>query len=132
MRLKESIDEILAQNDSQLADSFYQRLFKAHPELSEFFVDTSMPRQKLMLTLALQTIAYNYRRPNVAMSAFLKQLGVSHRKRRIARQDLSKFRDVLLVAIEEFHGSDWSEALAAEWTAALDGAIELMNAGADA
>ena len=56
MRLSESIDEILAQTDSQFANSFYQLLFKEHPELNEYFADTNMQRQKLMLTMALQTI----------------------------------------------------------------------------
>lgn len=33
MRLKESIDHILAVTDSRLASEFYSRLFARHPEL---------------------------------------------------------------------------------------------------
>lgn len=131
MRLKESIDEILAETDVRLANGFYELLFTEHPEVREFFGDTDMASQRLKLTMALQTIAYYYRRPNAAMADFIKQLGAEHRARGIPPQANSKFRDVLLVAIERFHGSDWSDQLADEWTQALDGALELMNAGAD-
>lgn len=128
MRLKESIDEILAQTDSQFADSFYQLLFNRHPELRPFFADTDMPVQKTKLRMALQVVAYLYRYPNAAMSNYIDQLGEMHRQLKIASQDLIKFRDVLLVAIETFHGENWSKALGHEWQEALDQAIVRMNA----
>ena len=132
MRLKTSIDEILAYNDAPLASSFYGLLFDQHPDLKEFFAETNMQRQQLMLTMTLQIVAYHHRTPNPAMRNFIKELGKSHQERGIAREDLSKFRDVLLMAIGRFHGNDWSDELADEWSNALDGAIELMSASTDA
>ena len=131
MRLKESIDEILARTDSQFAESFYGLLFHQHPELRKFFSETDMRVQKSKLTMALQVVAYHHRHPNAAMSDFIEHLGSMHRLLKIAPLDLFKFRDVLLAAIENFHGDNWSEALGHEWSEALDHAIELMNADAD-
>lgn len=127
MRLKESVDEILARTDSQFADIFYKLLFKEHPELSGFFADTDMRRQKSKLTMALQVVTYQHRHPNAAMSDFTEQLGAMHRERGIPAQELFKFRNVLLLALAKFHAGDWSEGLAAEWGEALSRAIELMN-----
>ena len=132
MRLKESIDEILVQTNSQFADSFYELLFEQHPDLKQFFANTDMRMQKSKLTMALQVVAYQHRHPNAAMSDFIERLGKLHRERSITLLDLSKFRDILLVAIEKFHAGDWSEKLGAEWAEALDGSIKLMSAGADA
>ena len=132
MRIKDSIDEILAQTDARLAKDFYNLLFNEHPELSDFFSHTNMRRQQLKLMMALQAVAYCHRRPTAAMADFFKDLGVSHRERGIPLPDFSKFRDVLMVAIQKFHGSEWSEELSIEWAAALDSAIELMKAGAKA
>lgn len=125
MRLIQSIEEILTRAD--IADSFYELLFEEHPEMKPLFRSTNMKRQKVMVTLALQTIGYHYRHPNAAMSAFLQHLGETHRERGIAPQELIKFRDTMLVALANFHADDWSDELCAEWTTALDDAIGLMN-----
>ena len=55
-------------------------LFEKHPELSDFFSDTNMRRQHLKLMVALQTVVYQHRRPNAAMSSFIQELGLSHRE----------------------------------------------------
>ena len=61
MRLKESIDHILALEDSHLASEFYSRLFERHPELQVRFADTDWSRQRMMFMMSLQVTTYHHR-----------------------------------------------------------------------
>ena len=41
------------------------------------------------------------------------------------------FQGVLLVALEEFHGTDWSDDLSRQWREAIESAVRIMFEGYD-
>lgn len=132
MRLKESIDHILALEDSRLAGEFYSRLFAQHPELQDRFADTDWARQRMMFMMALQVMAYHHRVPNATMSIYLEGLGALHREKGVQPEDYAKWQVVLLDVLKSHHGRDWSPELESDWNTAVAGAIELLKAGAEA
>lgn len=129
MRLKESIDNILAITDSRLAGEFYHRLFARYPELQPFFADTDWHRQRMALMMSLQVMAYHHRVPNPTMRVYLTGLGALHQKKGIHTDDYAKWKEVLLSVLKDHHGGDWSPELEADWTVAIDDAIAIMVEG---
>jgi len=132
MRLKESIDHILAIEDSRLASEFYSRFFARHPELQERFAGTDWSRQRMMFMMSLQVTAYHHRAANATMRKYLQGLGAPHREKGVQPEDYSKWQAVLLEVLKDHHGNDWSAELEADWTAAITEAIELLKKGAQA
>ena len=49
------------------------------------------------------------------MAACVKYLGDQHNRRAVPPDQYPKFGDVLLAALEQFHGANWNETLASEW-----------------
>lgn len=129
MELQDSIRLILGQEDHGLARRFYDLLFERHPELRERFTETDMSRQRIMFTVALQTVTQQYLLPNKGLEAYMRYLGSLHRQRGIHAEDFPKFANVLLEALAEFHGDDWPE-LDDDWSAALGESVRLMGLGA--
>jgi hemoglobin-like flavoprotein len=130
MRLKESIDHVLAIEDSRLASDFYSRLFAQHPELQDRFASTDWSRQRMMFMMSLQITAYFHRTPNATMRKYLMGLGALHREKGVEPEDYAKWQAVLLDVLKDHHGKDWSSDLESEWAAALAEAIELLKTGA--
>ena len=52
-------------------------------------------------------------------------------RKHVARELYPAFADIHLEALEEFHGSDWSEALSREWRDTTESAVQLMFEGYD-
>jgi hemoglobin-like flavoprotein len=88
-----------------------------------------MHHQAVVLTMQLSVIDVFYTRGTPASDKYLQVLGTRDKDRGIPREHYVKFRDVLLDALERFHGSDWSESLAGHWKKAIDQAAEKMFEG---
>ena len=127
MKLSESVEEIL-QNDSLALEGFYERLFERYPEFQEHFSKSNVKRQTVMLTMALVGVK-QYPILRGPSRAYLHVLGTKHSGRGIAQELYSKFVEVLVETIAEFHGDDWSESLDKQWTDALNLAVVTMHEG---
>lgn len=129
MNLNESIDCVVAEG-STFAERFYEMLLERLPEARTLFEKTDMKDQAVMLSAALMI---NKQYPNypLATRQYLNLLGAKHARRNVSREMYPVFQEVLLLALEEFHGEDWSETLSRQWRDAHQGTVQLMFEGYD-
>ena len=106
MTLNESVDRILVEGTT-LTDRFYALLFQRHPEAEALFEKTHMSTQAVMLAAAFMVNKFYPDYP-LAARQYLNVLGTRHLRAGVPRELYPAFQDVLLVALEEFHGEDWS------------------------
>ena len=128
MDISQSLDRIL-QSQESFGDAFYDVFLNTHPEVHEFFRGVDMQRQGVLLTMALTVVEHYSRNGYPATKKYLQYLGSKHHERSIPKELYSKWSDALLETLAEFHGSDWSDALAMEWREAVRSATELMFEG---
>ena len=127
MDLRESIDRILAEGTT-LTDRVYAIFFQRHPEAEALFAQTHMSTQSVMLSAALMVNKYYPEYP-LAARQYLNVLGTRHARKGVPRELYPAFREVLLTALEEFRGTDWTEDLSGEWRKAIGSAVQLMLEG---
>lgn len=113
MPLTESVNRILAEG-TMLTDRFYELLFRRHPEAKTLFEQTHMSAQSVMLSAELIVIK-QYPDYPLGTERYLNVLGTRHARKSVPRKLFQAFQDVLLVALEEFHGMDWIDDLAQQW-----------------
>ncbi len=130
MTLTESVSKILSQAGA-LTPRFYERFFDQVPEARPFFEATHMGHQAVVLRMALQMIEQFFTHGYEAIGEYLRLIGVKHRERGIPTELYSDWRETLLDTLEEFHGHEWDESLAEEWTGALNQSIDRMIEGYD-
>lgn len=126
MHIKDSFDEVLSQSDGAFAKGFYERLFASDPNMAKLFEGTDMQRQGVMLLAAIQVLVYHDRKPYHALKEYLWILGYRHYMLGVRYVHYQKFQDALLETLADFHGSGWSDTLAAEWHDAIEKGITLM------
>jgi hemoglobin-like flavoprotein len=129
MNLRESVDRILSER-TRLTDRFYQRFFERCPEAREHFSGIDLQVQSVMLTMALGAIR-EHPEMKGACSSYLRVLGTRHKRVGIPRELYAGFLATLLESLQEFHGADWDEGLAGQWTSAVRDAVQLMFEGYD-
>ena len=129
MDLYESVDCILAEGTA-LTDRFYEILFQRHPEARALFDKTHMSAQSVMLSAALMVSKHSPEYP-LATRQYLNLLGTRHARKGVPRELFPAFQEVLLVALEEFHGPDWNDGLSGQWRDAIESAVQLMFEGYD-
>ena len=127
MTLTESVDRILSEGTT-LTDRFYELFFERHPEARALFDKTHMSAQSVMLSAALM-VTKHYPDYPLATQQYLNVLGTRHARKDVPRELYAAFQEILLVALEEFHGTDWDEPLARQWREALERAVQLMFDG---
>lgn len=125
MNIAESVEKLLSA-EAVIVCSFYHIFFRNHPEVQHHFEGVDIEHQALLLTNALNVVELHHRRQFPALKKYLKKLGHQHQEMSIKPGEYSKFRSSLLEMLGEFHGDDWDDKLAAEWSIAIDEAIELM------
>ena len=67
----------------------------------------------------------------LAARQYLNVLGTRHLRAGVPRELYPAFQEVLLVALEEFHGADWSDDLSGQWREATESAVQLVLDGYD-
>jgi NAD(P)H-flavin reductase/hemoglobin-like flavoprotein len=101
---------------------FYAHLFVQHPEMRTMFPLT-MSEHRERVFAALARLVWSMDAP-AAVSAYLGQLGVEHRKFGVKAKHYTAFFDALLATVQHFSGPAWTErtrqavTMAAEHTAA--------------
>ena len=128
MTLTESVSQILSQTGA-LTPRFYERFFSQVPAAKPFFEATNMGHQAAVLRMSLQMIEQFFTHGYEAIGEYLRVIGVKHRERGIPTELYSEWRDTLLDTLAEFHGHEWDESLAEEWTRALNQSIDRMIEG---
>ena len=129
MTLHESIDRILAEG-TKLTDRFYELLLERHPEARALFDKKHMSTQSVMLSVALMVNKHSPDHPQ-GTRHYLNVLGTRHLRAGVPRALYPAFTEVILVALEEFHGADWSEDLSRQWREATESAVQLVLEGYD-
>lgn len=127
MDVQESLRQILESREG-FCDRFYVAFFHWHPEVWEYFAHVNLQRQAVLLTVALQMVVQYHLHSFPAIEAYFTVLGQEHCRRGIGPELYPKFREVMLRTLSRFHGRDWDEQLAQQWTAALELASEKILA----
>jgi hemoglobin-like flavoprotein len=130
MDLGTSLEKIL-QSDHAFGELFYDVFFERNPDAKQYFQSTDMKVQALMLTVSLKLIGDYRRRGFAAIDQYIRVLGTRHADRTVPREMYPKWRDSLLVALEQFHDGDWNPSLAGEWRDAIDAISTVMFKGYD-
>ncbi len=125
MDLNESVDVILG-SDSLALEGFYERLFQRYPEFESYFAGSDLGRQAGMLTMALVGVK-QYPDLHAPARGYLEVIGARHHAKGIPPNLYGKFVEVLVDQVADFHGDQWSDELASQWTKALHLAAKTMQ-----
>lgn len=128
MDIAESGQAILNGNGT-ISRLFYEKYLDRYPEVGRFFLQTDMSQQAVMLRMALTMVEQYYRSRYKAMEDYLRIVGFRHKRRDIPPGLYADWRDCMLDALEDFHGSDWSDSLEQQWNEAVDLAVDRMLEG---
>jgi hemoglobin-like flavoprotein len=129
LQLQESLHKILASRSPSIGDLFYPRFFATCPTALQFFADTEMPMQSLILTNGLQVVVAIGMHGYPAAESYLKIIGRRHYIRKIPAELYAPWRDCMLATLEEFHGTEWNDELSMQWRTAIDTATQAMLDG---
>ena len=130
MEIQDSLKKILASEDV-FGTMFYDIYFDRCPAAREYFLDSDMRRQSLILTMALTLIEQHYNNEYAAVEQYLQHVGNKHSDRKIPRDLYVDWRDSMLAALESFHGEDWNQRLSEQWRDAIEAVTETMFQGYD-
>ncbi|MEG4943000.1 pentapeptide repeat-containing protein [Microcoleus sp. F4-D5] len=127
--LEQSFEKIKPRAD-EFAASFYEKLFKTHPELKPLFAKTDMEKQQKKLISALVLVVENLRSPE-ALGPVLNALGGRHIGYGVIPKYYGPVGDTLLSAFEQSLQQDWTPEVKLAWTDAYRAITALMLKGAD-
>ena len=130
MNISDSVNLILREKEL-LGGKFYDVFFSEFPEIKIFFDGVDMERQAAVLTTSLVLVETIYSKDGAALKPYLKHLGKQHQERDISAEDYDKWLHAMMKTLESYHGEDWNEPLAKQWSAALEQAVRLMISGYD-
>jgi NAD(P)H-flavin reductase/hemoglobin-like flavoprotein len=128
-RLQTSWD-LVAQHGDQVPLFFYSTLFVTHPHTRDMF-PLSMEGQRDKLVTALGRVVSHVDRL-ATVTPLLEQLGRDHRRFSVTRDHYPAVGRALVATLEHFLGGDWSDDLAADWTAAYEAVAAVMIGAAEA
>lgn len=118
IELLESSFKLVAPKGDELANRFYARLFREHPELRPMFSD-DMAKQKKHLVAALAMVVQNLRKPEQLTQA-LNDLGLRHIGYGVQRDQYPIVGQTLLATLAEITGDAWNDELQNAWADAYD------------
>lgn len=111
-----------------LAERFYNVLFAEYPELRPLFPE-NLAELREHFTSMLRLVIENLGRVT-AVDIPLRDLGARHLAYGAQPQHYLAVRDVLLEALRQHSGSDWSDQLAHDWRLAITMILVPMLHGA--
>ena len=128
--------ELLEMSFGQISDraiafseSFYEALFRHHPELKPMFAEVSLEAQEKKLIFSLAAIVENLRNPEVSRRALLS-LGARHVQVGTLKEHYPLVGQALLETFEAYLGKDWTPEVASAWLEAYDAIAATMLEGA--
>jgi NAD(P)H-flavin reductase/hemoglobin-like flavoprotein len=116
-RLQSSFAAVQAHGD-RAAQHFYAFLFVAYPELRDLF-PVSMAGQRDRLLQALGHVVSHVDQLDQAVP-YLEGLGRDHRRFSVVGAHYAQVGQALLATLEHFLGEEWTDDLAAQWSAAYE------------
>ena len=128
MNISDSAQSLLNSKE-RVVERFYERFFTLHSDLRRHFESRDIKMQASIVTMALVSVEAYYTHRFPATEHYLRVLGHRHFHNGIRPEDFSKFRDVLLETLEEFHGEAWHRELHRQWHDAIDLAVSVMLEG---
>ena len=126
--LEQSFEKIKPSAD-EFAASFYEKLFRDHPELKPLFAKTDMEKQQKKLISALVLIVENFRSPE-ALGPVLNALGGRHIGYGVIPKYYRPVGEALLSAFEQYLQQDWTIEVKQAWIEAYGAITALMLKGA--
>ena len=126
--LEDSFAAIAPQRD-QLAEVFYENLFRDFPETEAMFRDTDMTEQKLKLISSLQLVVGNLTHADVLEPA-LEYLGQSHVEYGVREEHYPAVGQTLLKSLRQVAGDVWTDELDEAWADAYREIVRIMLQGA--
>ncbi len=123
VEMLESSFALLAPRADELADRFYDRLFRENPQLRAMFPE-DMSGQKKKLISALALVVANLRKGDVLNEA-VGALGVRHIDYGVKREHYPIVGRTLLASLGELAGDLWTPELEAAWADAY-GALQAI------
>lgn len=108
---------------------FYAHLFVQHPEMRAMFPLT-MSEHRERVFAALACLVWSMDAP-VALSTYLGELGVQHRKFGVKKKHYTAFFDALLATVRHFSGPAWTEQTRQAFTTAVGHTAAVMLRAAD-
>lgn len=99
--------------ETGLAERFYARLFARHPALRAMF-PADLARQQEKFRLMLQRVIEDISNPDATLAA-LEALGRHHAGLGVRPEHYPPVVEILLAALAEAAGPDWTSELAADW-----------------
>jgi len=127
--LKSSFEKIKP-HANEFATSFYENLFKAHPEVKPLFSNTDMGNQEKKLLNSLILVVENLRNPE-ALEPVLKALGGRHVSYGAIPKYYQPVGEALLVTFEQYLQNDWNPQVKKAWLDAFRAITALMLKGAN-
>ena len=121
VELLESSFNLVAPRADELVNTFYERLFREHPEVRPLFPEV-MGEQKKHLIAALAVIIQNLKKPE-QLTKILGDLGLRHIDYGVQREHYPIVGQTLLASLAEIAGEAWSDELQTAWSDAY-GAIQ--------
>jgi NAD(P)H-flavin reductase/hemoglobin-like flavoprotein len=127
-RLKDNFAQVARQGDA-VALFFYADLFVRDPPLRDMFpIGMAAQRDKLLAALGHTVSQVD----NLSeLVPFLQQLGRDHRKFGIVAEHYPQVGASLVATLRYFSGTDWTDELAEDWSAAYALVAKVMLEAAD-
>ena len=120
--------EVLKPVSRELADRFYQHLFKDYPETKGLFSKLDMEKQKSDFIDWLVAVLKHLDDPD-ALTQFLLALGERHARCGTEGIHYNWVGLTLLKTLAEFLGDRWTDDLRSQWTTVYSILAEAMQAG---
>jgi uncharacterized protein YjbI with pentapeptide repeats/hemoglobin-like flavoprotein len=114
---------------NEFVASFYDNLFKAHPEVKPLFTNTDMVNQEKKLLNSLILVVENLRNPE-ALGPVLNALGGRHVGYGAIPKYYGPVGDALLLTFEQYLQEDWTSEVQKSWLDAFKAITTLMLKGA--
>ncbi|MBE8968787.1 pentapeptide repeat-containing protein [Nostocales cyanobacterium LEGE 12452] len=114
---------------NEFAASFYDNLFKAHPEVKPLFTKTDMVNQQKKLLNSLVLVVENLRNPET-LGPVLNALGGRHVGYGAIPKYYGPVGETLLVTLEQYLQEDWTPEVKKAWRDAYRAITALMLKGA--
>ncbi len=120
--------ELICGRMVELTQSFYDRLFKAAPELRPLF-QIEIPIQSQHLAAALALIVRNLPALDL-LEEPLMELGMQHAQVGVRPEQYPIVVQKMVEALQAGSGDAWTDDLHADWTGVLDRVGQIMLQGA--
>ncbi len=113
-----------------VANKFYEILFRDHPEVKPLFESSEMDKQKKALLYSLTYIVDNIENTE-KLVPYLRKMGARHTHYDVSNDSYVWVGESLLKTFAYFFGADWTPELESQWVQAYNIIATVMQEGAE-